>query len=149
MTEESLKLGNPSYPGNEDGDDLDSISTIPAVFSGNRLEFPGIRVAVAPSLAGLRTKQNVAVHRVSEADQGNSDINGDGDSNDLILQRFSLTGAFSSTYFATSGSAPDPATTFELGSAAFGAFMTASWPPTSTQRRRRPRDYVVRYFRLP
>ena len=150
VTEESLKLGNPSYPGNEDGDDDDSISTIPAVFFGNRLEFPGIRVAVAPALSGLRAKQNVAVHRVSEADQGNSDINGDGDSNDLVLQRFSLTGAFSSTYFATSGSAPDPATTFELGSAAFGAFMTSELAAdVDLNGDGDLADYVVRYFRLP
>ena len=150
VTEDSLKIGNPSYPGNEDGDDLDSISTIPAVAVGNRLTFPGIRFAAAQTNTGLRTKQNVAIHRISEADQGSTDINGDGDATDFILQRFSLTGAFASTYFATSGSAPSPATTFEEGDAEFGAFMTSELAASIDLNGDNDlADYVIRYFRLP
>ncbi|MGB0331853.1 MAG: hypothetical protein ACPGPE_08545, partial [Planctomycetota bacterium] len=99
---------------------------------------------------GLRAKQNVGVHRISEAAQGNSDLNGDGDSTDFILQRFSLVGAFASTYMATADNAPTPASYFEVGDAEFGALLTDEFMAgVDLNGDGDLNDNVVRYYRLP
>ncbi len=150
ITEDSLLAGlGPGYTGNNDGDFVDSISTIPTVVSGNTLTFPGVAFAVAATSPGLRVKQNVGIHRISEAAQGNSDINGDGDATDFVLQRFSLVGAFASTYFATADNAPTPATYFQVGQARFGGFLTDEFMAGGDLNGDGDSaDKVVRYYRL-
>lgn len=151
ITESSLRQGlGETYTGNGDGDFADVIGTIPAVFSGNRLTFPGVAFAISPNRPGMRVSQNVGVQRVSEAAQGNSDINGDGDATDLILQRFSLVGAFGTTYMATSDNAPTPASYFEAGDAEFGAFLTdEAMAGGDLNGDGDISDVIVRYYRLP
>ena len=151
ITEESLLDGlGPGYTGNNDGDFVDSISTIPTVASGNRLTFPGVAFANAATRPGIRAKQNVGVHRISEAAQGNSDLNGDGDTTDFILQRFSLVGAFASTYMATADNAPTPASYFQVGEAEFGALLTDEFMAgVDLNGDGDLNDNVVRYYRLP
>ncbi|MEM9799691.1 MAG: hypothetical protein AAGA20_05140 [Planctomycetota bacterium] len=157
-TEDSLALGqNAPADGdfNGDGDGDDSLPTIPVILddgspASNRLAFPGITIATSRTTSGLVVKENVAVHRVSEADQGDTDLNGDGDTNDLVLQRFSLVGAFPATYIGTSNAEATPAATFQSGNANFGAFVTDEFSANVDLNADGDQaDAVIRYFRLP
>lgn len=135
---------------NLDGDVADSVPTLPQLVNSNRLQFPGVTVATSRNNSGLIVEQDVAYHRVSEADQGATDLNGDGDTNDVVLQRFSLSNMFGRTFMATSNSVNRPAVDFGAGSAEFGAFLTEEFlDGIDLNGDGDASDFVVRYFELP
>ncbi|MEM9380208.1 MAG: hypothetical protein AAGB93_09705 [Planctomycetota bacterium] len=151
ITEEGLSLGN-GDDFNGDGDDLDALPTIPIAASGgpaNQLRFPGVPFATSSQNAGVIAKGAVGVHRLSEAAQGNIDLNGDGDTTDTILQRFSLDNSFPTTSMTTSDTGPTPATQFGAGSAVFGAFLTEEFLIGDINQDGDTNDSIVRYYRLP
>jgi hypothetical protein len=72
---------------NGDGDTTDTVPTFPERRAGLDLDFPGIGIAVSSTNAGIVAGGGTAFYRVSEASQGMTDINDDGDTLDFILQR--------------------------------------------------------------
>lgn len=140
---------------NGDGDGSDSLPTVVRVFEADVLTFLGdatLPRATSRTNSGLTVEENVAFHRVSEADQGNGDFNGDGDSNDLVLQRFSLTSprSFNPTTVGTSGSGAGPAVATGSGDAEFAAFLTEEFQAgIDFNNDGDLSDFVVRYLRLP
>ncbi len=135
---------------NIDGDQADAVPTLPEIFSANRLTFPGIGAASDASNAGIVVEQNVGYHRVSEASEGNRDLNEDGDAIDMVLQRFSLVGAFPSVTMATLNRENRPAVEFAEGQAQFGAFVCAEVEQgVDFNSDGDTEDLVVRYFELP
>ena len=135
---------------NVDGDQLDAVPTLPEVVTENRLSFPGVGVASAATNAGIVVEQNVGYHRVSEAAQGNLDLNGDGDAIDMVLVRFSLVGAFPSTTMATLNTVTRTAVDFAEGQAEFGAFVCEEAEQgIDFNSDGDTDDFVVRYFELP
>ncbi|MEM1447729.1 MAG: hypothetical protein AAGI22_01380 [Planctomycetota bacterium] len=151
ITEEGLGLGN-GDDFNGDGDDTDALPTIPVVASGgpaNQLRFPGVPFATSSQNAGVIAKGAVGLHRLSEAGQGNLDLNGDGDRTDTILQRFSIDGSFPTTSMTTSDTGPTPSTQFQRGTAEFGAFLTEEFQIGDINGDGDTNDSIVRYFRLP
>ncbi len=92
ITEASLMVDR-----NADGDMTDSIPTFPVEGGALReLDFPGISVAVETNNAGMLTRSGFGFYRISEAAQ-EFDYNLDGDLNDKILARVSLSGASPAT----------------------------------------------------
>lgn len=71
------------------GDQLDSIPTW-AYFSGTRLIFPGVAVAVRSSDAGITAARGFGFYRVDEA-ADSFDWNGDGDQADIVVRQTNLT----------------------------------------------------------
>ena len=135
---------------NVDGDQLDAVPTLPEVVTENRLSFPGVGIASAATNAGIVVEQNVGYHRVSEAAQGNLDLNGDGDAIDMVLVRFSLVGAFPSTTMATLNTVTRTAVEFAEGQAEFGAFVCEEAEQgVDFNSDGDTDDFVVRYFELP
>jgi len=137
---------------NGDTDLLDSVPTFPQVISANSLGFPGVAVAVVANNAGLSTAGGYAFYRVSEAADGNQDRNGDGDTNDQVLQRVALAGS-AQTYMGSLNNVSAPALGVALDGVEFGAYayqesmfgaagndLNGDGDTT---------DFVVRYFRLP
>ncbi|MCP3916354.1 MAG: hypothetical protein GY711_12425 [bacterium] len=84
---------------NGDGDTADSIPTFPERGNGLDLNFPGVGRAISSTNAGINAGGGTVFYRVSEMAQGLTDINGDGDVNDFILER----GNFSSGSTNTMG----------------------------------------------
>lgn len=145
-----LRESSVSSDLNLDGDQADAVPTLPEIVSANRLSFPGVGIASAASNAGIVVEQNVGYHRVSEASQGNQDLNGDGDAIDMVLLRFSLVGAFPSITMATLNTAVRPAVEFAEGQAAFGAFVCEEAEQgIDFNSDGDTDDFVVRYFELP
>ena len=145
-----LRESSVSNDLNLDGDQADAVPTLPELVSTNRLSFPGVGVASAASNAGIVVEQNVGYHRVSEAAQGNQDLNGDGDAIDMVLQRFSLVGAFPSITMATLNTVTRPAVEFADGQAEFGAFVCEEAEQgIDFNSDGDTDDFVVRYFELP
>lgn len=135
---------------NGDGDQTDSVPTIPTVVTGNRLTFPGVSFASDANNAGIVVEQNVGYHRVSETAQGNLDLNGDGDTTDVVLQRFSLTNQFVSTFMSTLNTVNRSAVDFGDGQAEFGAFLFEEFEAgIDLNSDGDTNDFVVRYFELP
>ncbi len=75
----------------EDTDATDSVPTF-ATFSGNTLSFPGIAIAADEDNAGIVVARGVGFCRVSEQEDSR-DWNSDGDENDFVLWRVSLSSA--------------------------------------------------------
>lgn len=145
LTEESL-----SGDINGDGDMNDSVPTVPTVVTANRLNFPGIQFASSALNAGIVVEQNVGFHRVSEAAQGNSDLNNDGDTSDVILQRFSLTDGFLPSFMATLNTVSRDAVDVPTGEAEFVAFLAEEFEAGQDfNGDGDTNDFVVRYFELP
>ena len=135
---------------NGDGDGLDSVPSVAQVFTNNRLTFPGVATATSRTNSGLTVEENIGFHRVSEADQGNTDLNGDGDTTDLVIQRFSLVNAFTRTLVGTSSSAGGFCVSTGTGNAEFAAFLTEEFQENADfNGDGDTNDFVVRYLRLP
>ncbi len=148
--EEPGSIGGGTGDLNGDGDGNDSVPTVPRVFSGNQLTFPGINTATSRSTAGITVEENIGFHRVSEADQGNIDLNGDGDMNDVVLQRFSLVGAFDRALIGTSDTSNGVSVSTGTGNAEFAAFLTEEFLEGADYNGDGDtNDFVVRYLRLP
>lgn len=150
FVEEALSIGGGSSDINGDGDNADSVPTVPVTLSANVLSFPGVQFATNAANAGITVEQNVGFHRVSEAAQGATDLNGDGDATDQVLQRFSLTGAFERTTMGTLNTIDRPAVEFGPGTAEFGAFLFEEFERgVDLNGDGDTSDFVVRYFRMP
>lgn len=144
----SINGGEPDING--DGDGNDSVPTVARVHSTNQLTFPGINTATSRVAAGITVEENIGFHRVSEADQGNLDLNGDGDTNDVVLQRFSLVNAFSRALIGTSDSSNGTSASTGTGDAEFAAFLTEEFLEGADYNGDGDfNDFVVRYLRLP
>lgn len=134
---------------NGDGDSSDSLPTIPEIVSGAQLQFPGIPVATSRTNAGIIVEQGVGYHRLSEADEGSTDFNGDGDANDVVLQRFSLSNAFPRTVMGTASSIQRSVVDFGSGAPEFGAFVTEEFQDgVDLNGDNDTSDFVVRYFSI-
>ncbi|MFT6109503.1 MAG: hypothetical protein ACJA2W_002425 [Planctomycetota bacterium] len=154
FSEDFGTIGGGNGDLNGDGDALDSVPTVATVFSGNaagnQLTFPGVPTATSRNNAGITVEENIGFHRVSEADQGNSDLNGDGDTNDVVIQRFSLLNAFQRTLIGTSTSVTSDSVTTGTGDAQFAAFLTEEFlEGADFNGDGDTGDFVVRYLRLP
>ncbi len=148
--EETLSINGGQTDINGDGDSTDVVPTTPRLVTGNRLTFPGIGTAAAPTRAGIIAEQNVGFFRVSEAAEGNMDLNGNGQTDDTVLQRYSLSAQFARTYMGTSNTLDTAAVEFGPGTAEFGAFLIEEAEQGSDLNGDGDiMDYVVRYFRLP
>ncbi|QDV06537.1 hypothetical protein Poly30_20470 [Planctomycetes bacterium Poly30] len=135
---------------NGDGDAADSVPTIPRIQTGNQLTFPGVATATTRNNAGITVEENIGFHRVSEADQGNSDLNGDGDTNDFVVQRFSLVNSFQRALMGTSTNVNSDSVETGTGDAEFAAFLTEEFlEGTDFNGDGDTNDFVVRYMRLP
>ena len=81
--------GSSAGPPTADDPDLnDGIITFPNM-SGSTLIFPGVKIAVDKDNAGVVVARSIGFYRVSEAEDSR-DWNGDGDENDFVLFRTSL-----------------------------------------------------------
>ena len=148
--EETLSVGGGPTDINGDNDSIDVVPTTPSLVSGNRLTFPGIGTAASPNAAGIVAEQNVGYFRVSEAAEGNTDLNGNGQTDDVVLQRYSLSAQFARTNMGTSNTLDTPAVEFGSGTAEFGVFLLEEFELGTDQNGDTDvMDYVVRYFRLP
>ncbi len=134
---------------NLDGDGADSVPTVADVLEDNRLEFPGVRVATSRANSGLTVEENVGFHRIDEGDQGNEDFNGDGDMNDLVIQRFNINSS-GTAVVGTSSSASGPCVFTGTGNAEFAAFLTEEFMEGADfNDDGDTSDFIVRYLRLP
>jgi hypothetical protein len=79
----------PAVPG-EDTDTIDSVPTFGAFSSNTILSFPGVAIAADSDNAGIVVAGGFGFYRVSEAEDSR-DWNNDGDENDFVLWRTSLT----------------------------------------------------------
>jgi hypothetical protein len=75
----------------EDTDATDSVPTF-ASFSGSTLVFPGVAIATDEDNAGIVVARGIGFARVSEQEDSR-DWNSDGDENDFVLWRVSLSSA--------------------------------------------------------
>lgn len=148
--EESLSINGGPTDINGDGDSNDAVPTTPRIVTGNRLTFPGIGTAAAPTNAGIVAEQNIGFFRVSEAAEGNRDLNGNNQTDDIVLQRYSLSAEFPRTFMGTCNTLDTPAVSFGAGTAEFGAYLFEEAEQGSDQNGDSDvMDFVVRYFRLP
>lgn len=148
--EETLSINGGASDINGDGDSLDVVPTTPSLVTGNRLTFPGIGTAASPTAAGIVVEQNIGYFRVSEAAEGNRDLNGNNQTDDVVLQRYSLSAQFPRTIMGTCNSLDTPAVSFGPGTAEFGAFLIEEAEQGTDQNGDGDvMDFVVRYFRLP
>lgn len=131
---------------NGDGDTLDSVPTFPEIHTGNVLTFPGVAVALDSDEAAMCSAAGTAFYRVSEAEQGGTDLNGDGDATDFILERVPITGG-SPVRMGTLHNLPGQAVVFPPGSASFGSFLFQESAQSSDLNDDGDvTDFVVRYF---
>jgi hypothetical protein len=137
---------------NGDMDRLDSVPTFPQVVSGNRLGFPGVGVAVTANNAGISTAGGYAFYRVSEAADGNRDRNGDGDTNDQVMQRVALVGS-APTFMGSLNNVSAPALGAGLDGIEFGAYIYQESQfgvgGNDLNGDGDGTDFVVRFFTLP
>ena len=138
---------------NADGDLVDSIPTFPAVHTGSTLRFPGIGVAVSSTNAGIVMAAGVGYFRVSEAEDGGTDINTDGDSNDFTLMRVGVTTSEPPVHMGTLNSLAGPAVQFDSKAAPkFGVLLfqesMQGASGTDINNDGDATDYVPRYFRI-
>ncbi len=138
---------------NADGDMTDSIPTFPKVQSGSSLTFPGIGLAVSDTNAGIVTAAGVGFFRISEADEGATDFNNDGDTNDYILSRVGVTVQEPLVHMATLNNLDMPAVIFDSVKAPkFGVilFQESMQGPSGKDVNKDgdANDFVPRYFRI-
>jgi len=136
---------------NGDMDQLDSIPTFPVVLTANRLGFPGVGVAVQANNAGISTLGGYAFYRVSEAAHGATDRNGDGDANDMVLQRVRLDGAGGPTFMGSLNTFNGPSIGAGIEGSAFGAYLyqeSLLGTGNDLNGDGDALDIVVRYFRF-
>lgn len=125
ITEDALAIAvnPPPISFNADTDLLDSLPTVASLIgTSDEARFPGVQFGTSAANAGVAVNETVAFHRLSEAAQGATDLNGDGDANDVVLQRFSLTNGFPTTIFGTGHTAPGDAVVTSA-TADFGAYV--------------------------
>ncbi len=91
----------PAVPG-EDVDTIDSVPTFPSFTSNTVLGFPGVAIASDSDNAGIVVAGGFGFYRVSEAEDAR-DWNSDGDENDFVLWRTSLSQSVS-TYMGSHNS---------------------------------------------
>ena len=139
---------------NGDGDMLDSVPTFPEKVPGSsppRLAFPGVGFAVDPTNAGIVVAKNTAFYRLSEADEGATDINDDGDANDFLLNRVGLGGGFP-VNMGILNNQDTPAGVFALSGVQAGAYIAQETLIGATGKDINgdgdAMDFVVRYFRI-
>ncbi len=138
---------------NADEDLVDSIPTFPAVHTGSTLRFPGIGVAVSSDNAGIVTAAGVGYFRVSETEDGNTDINADGTDDGYILSRVLLSDSASLAHMGTLNDLDRPAVQFDSKSAPkFGVMIVdeSMQGPSGTDINNDGDkiDYLPRYFRI-
>jgi hypothetical protein len=90
----SINVGTQQSPG--DNDILDSVPTF-ADLSGSTMIFPGVAIAIDDNNAGIVIAKSIGFYRVDE-NEDHRDWNGDGDDDDFVLFRTSIT---QGTSFAT------------------------------------------------
>jgi len=137
---------------NGDGDTNDSMPVVPRPFSGGstNISFPGVAVASVSDNAGVTVEENFGFFRISEFDEDATDLNGDGDTNDAMLGRFSTLGASGVALMATLNDLSRTSVEFGPGDAVAGALITdESQASTDLNGDGDTADFVVRYFRLP
>ncbi len=140
--------GSNSADLNGDGDQLDSVPTFADLPAGasRRLSFPGFARAVVPDEAGISLANGWGFYRVDEEDDGR-DLNGNGDSDDILLVRSDLTsggsflmGALNSLPRAAVESEPDgvgPSGAYVFDETIIGSNLSGDSDAL---------DLVVRYF---
>ncbi len=138
---------------NGDGDLVDSFPTFPKVQSGSALTFPGIALAVSSTNAGIVTAAGVGYFRVSEAAEGGTDFNTDGDVNDFILSRVGVTNSEPLVHMATLNNLDRPAVQFDsMYAPKFGVvlFQESMQGPSGKDLNNDgdANDFVPRYFRI-
>ena len=138
---------------NEDGDLVDSFPTFPKVLSGSTLTFPGLALATSGTNAGIVTAAGVGYFRVSEAAEGGSDFNTDGDLNDFILSRVGVSNSEPLVHMATLNNLDRPAVQFDSTSAPkFGVILFQESMQGASGKDLNgdgdSNDYVPRYFRI-
>jgi hypothetical protein len=138
---------------NGDGDLVDSFPTFPKVLSGSTLTFPGLALATSGTNAGIVTAAGVGYFRVSEAAEGGSDFNTDGDVNDFILSRVGVSNSEPLVHMATLNSLDRPAVLFDSTSAPkFGVILFQESMQGASGKDLNgdgdSNDYVPRYFRI-
>jgi len=138
---------------NGDGDLVDSFPTFPKVLSGSTLTFPGLALATSGTNAGIVTAAGVGYFRVSEAAEGGSDFNTDGDVNDFILSRVGVSNSEPLVHMATLNSLDRPAVQFDSTSAPkFGVILFQESMQGASGKDLNgdgdSNDYVPRYFRI-
>lgn len=138
---------------NGDGDLVDSLPTFPKVQGGSALTFPGIALAVSSTNAGIVTAAGVGYFRVSEAAEGGTDFNTDGDVNDFILSRVGVSNSEPLVHMATLNNLDRPAVQFDSMSAPkFGVvlFQESMQGPSGKDINNDgdSNDFVPRYFRI-
>ncbi len=138
---------------NGDGDLLDSLPTFPKVLSGSALSFPGLAMGVASDNAGIVMAGGVGYFRLSEAEEGGTDFNGDGDSNDFILTRVGVTNSEPLVRMATLNSLDASAVQFDhLAAPKFGVMIFQETMQGAGGKDINSdgdaTDYVPRYFRI-
>lgn len=139
---------------NDDGDLADSVPTFPERESGVVLKFPGFGIAVDADDAGIASANGVGFYRVSEAAEDSSDLNGDGDTNDFLLQRIGLTTNDLPTFMGSLNGLSRPAVSVApSGPVLFGALLFQENQVGGTGQDLNgdgdAKDFVVRYFRFP
>jgi hypothetical protein len=139
---------------NNDGDKADSVPTFPVRLSGDVLKFPGFGIAVDANDAGVVVAGGIGFYRVSEFEEDSTDLNGDGDTNDFLLQRIGLTTNDLPTFMGTLNSLSGPAIAVKSeGDVSFAAllFEESLVGPGGSDLNNDgdANDLVVRYFRMP
>jgi hypothetical protein len=138
---------------NGDGDLVDSVPTFPVVHTGSTLKFPGIEVAVSSDNAGIVTAAGVGYFRISETEEGNTDINADGTDDGFILSRVVLNDSASLAHMGTLNNLDRPAVQFDSKSAPkFGVMLVdesmQGLGGTDINNDGDKSDYLLRYFRI-
>lgn len=145
-----VSLNQSDTIGTGDTDTADSIPTF-AIFSSNRLVFPGVGVAVDRDDAGITIANGWSYYRIAEPEDSR-DRNLDGDEADSILQRTNLTTGASNGLSVLIGSGIDATQFARFGSKscaasiAFEADQSAAGTDFNLDGDRT--DVVVRWFRL-
>ncbi len=148
LTEASLGSDN-----NGDNDQSDSVATFPERLSGSTLVFPGVGIATDADDAGIVSGGGFGFFRLSEAADGNTDYNNDGDTNDFMLVRVDMSGA-GNFLMGSLNALSGPAVVLpQSGTPQFGAFLYQENQvgPSGDDLNHDgdASDFVVCYFRFP
>jgi len=138
---------------NGDGDKADAVPTFPQVHTGSTLKFPGVGIACDSDDAGIVSANGVGFFRLSEAEDGQSDYNEDGDFGDPMLVRLHIETGDSPTLMGTLNTLSVPAVALRVsGNVEFGALLFEESKVGATGEDLNGdgdgNDFVVRYFRF-